>query len=85
MNSQVVARGPINKPISFTRNPAPGAVPPAPTPAPAPAPAANPRPALGLTLVPAQAGNGAKVASVTAQGLAATTGRSAPRPTQSPV
>ena len=78
LNSQVVARGTINKPVSFTRNPAPGAVPPAP------APAASARPALGLTLVPAQAGNGAKVASVTAQGLAATTGRSAPRPTQSP-
>jgi hypothetical protein len=86
-NFQVVARGPnaMHMTISFIRNLAPGAVPAAPAPAPAPAPAASTRPALGLTLVPAQAGSGDKVASVTPQGLAATTGRPTPRPTQSPV
>jgi hypothetical protein len=75
--NQVVARGPTSKTISFTRNPAHGTAPAVAAPAPAtdPLPAAIARPALGLKLVPAQAnGTGAKIASVTDGGLAASAG-----------
>ncbi len=85
--AQVVVRGAINKPISFSRNAASvptAAAATAPTPASAPVAskvsvssttvASSARPPLGLTLVPAQGTCGVKVGSVTPGGLAATTG-----------
>lgn len=85
----MVVRGAINKPISFSRNAAPGApsAGTAPSSPPASAPAADKVPALpaaasgslsppllGLTLIPVQGSTGVKIASVTPNGLAATTG-----------
>ncbi len=85
--AQVVVRGAINKPISFSRNAASvptAAAATAPTTASAPVAskvpvssttvASSARPPLGLTLVPAQGACGVKVGSVTPGGLAATTG-----------